>query len=323
MNNTKKESIIIGGVSFTNEQYDELAKLISRTNYHAEIHRDDSVPNNDSLRDCVAMMGYFEKNIYTNAPRLKWYQTASSGVDWINPHLRGDVTLTNASGAYGVSITEHMLAVTLSLLRNVHKYVRNQEQHTWRQEKSIGLINGSTVTVVGFGNIGRTFARYVKALGATVRAVARHKPEPCAYADDCYATDEIDAALDGADIVALCLPGTNETRRIISSERINSLKLNTIIVNVGRGSVIDEAALVDALKDKRIAGAALDVFESEPLPRDNPLWELNNTILTPHVSGRDADLDNSNRIYHIFYENIERFSAGKMLNNVVNRRLGY
>lgn len=258
---------------------------------------------------------------------LKWFCGNFAGVDaYLDDALypSPDVMLSNSSGAYGVTIAEHLIMVTLMLLRHAPAYVRDADAHHWGQVVPMRSIIGSTITVLGTGDIGTSFARRAKAMGARSICGVRRTIKPADPAFDRIVTlSDLDSVLQDTDILVMALPSTGETVGVLSRERIALLPRQAVVVNVGRGTAIDQEALAEALNAERIAGAALDVFVPEPLPRDHYLWTTKNLLITPHVAGnmslgytRDKDVD-------MFCEDLENFAAGRPLAHLVNRKLGY
>ncbi len=258
---------------------------------------------------------------------LRWFCTPSAGVEPYLPeelYPSADVMLTNSAGAYGITISEHILMVTLMLLRKMPDFQAVVAQRGWLRSLPMRSICGSTVTVLGTGDIGTNFARRAKALGAkAIHGVRRTvRPSDAAF-DDITTLQELDSLLPQTDILVMALPATAETQQVLSRERIALLPRHAVVVNVGRGSAIDQDALIEALNDGRIAGAALDVMVPEPLPADHPLWSAKNILITPHVSGnmslgitRDLDVE-------LFCRDLENYAAGKPLSQLVDRKLGY
>ena len=258
---------------------------------------------------------------------LKWFCTPSAGVepytpDEIYPHE--GVVLTNSAGAYGITISEHILMVTLMLLRQMPAFQQIVANRGWQRSLPMRSICGSTITVLGTGDIGTNFARRAKALGArAVYGVRRTKKAADPAFDEICAMDELDALLPKTDILVMALPATAETAGVLSRRRIALLPRHAVVVNVGRGSAIDQEALMDALNSDRLAGAALDVMVPEPLPADHPLWEAKNILITPHVSGnmslgitRDLDVD-------LFCTDLANYANHRPLQQLVDRKLGY
>ena len=262
-----------------------------------------------------------------NFTNLKWFCGSFAGVDaYLNDALypSPDVMLSNSSGAYGVTIAEHMVMVTLMLLRHAQIYCADQAQGRWSGVIPMRSIIGSTITVVGTGDIGTEFARRAKALGAkAIRGVRRTRKAADPAFDEIHTNDELDALLPTTDILALALPATGETKGILSARRIALLPPTAYVVNVGRGSAIDQAALLDALNHDRLAGAALDVFEKEPLPAGDPAWTAKNLLITPHISGQMSLGYTRDRNVELFCQDLERYARGEKPARLVDRHIGY
>ncbi len=259
------------------------------------------------------------------APFLKWIQLNNAGTEgYCTPGLlpQGAV-LTNATGAYGLAISEHMIGCLFLLRKKLHLYRSNQLSHMWRGEGHVGVVQGTTVLVIGLGDIGLTFARKMKALGCYTIGIKRRIGQKPDGVDELYDLDSLDNLLPRADVVAMSLPGNNFTWHILDRRRIGLLSPNVIILNVGRGTAIDTDALSDALYAGCIAGAALDVTDPEPLPTEHPLWDAPGVILTPHVSGGYSLPETLEQIAEIFTENLSRYLAGRELRNVVDMETGY
>ena len=261
---------------------------------------------------------------YANARKLKWLQTESAGVDNYIPFIKNipGATLTNSSGAYGRGISEYLLTYTLVIMKKMREYYDAQRRHEWVSYGRVQTIEGADVTVVGLGNLGGNFARKMHLLGARVRGVDQFIKEKPEYIDELFRLDNMDEGLAGADIIALCLPNTPLTRGLMTRERIFAMKPGAILMNVGRGFALDQDALIDALKEKRIF-AGLDVTTPEPLPQDSPLWDLENLVLTPHVSGGPSSIYAPVFISDIFVRNMKAFLDGRPLENVVDLELGF
>ena len=221
------------------------------------------------------------------ASSLEWLQLPNAGVDaYVAPGVMpADVLLTSGAGAYGLAVSEYMLACSLSLARRFPEYARRQGAHNWKPVGNITSIEGSTVIVLGMGDIGGRYAQKMKALGAYVigfRKTNKNKPD---YVDEQYTMDRLPEMIGRADIVAMVLPGTEETDNLMDREMLRRMKKGSFLINAGRGSAVDLTALRAALDEGRLAGAALDVTSPEPLPADDPLWDYENVLITPHVAG--------------------------------------
>jgi phosphoglycerate dehydrogenase-like enzyme len=266
---------------------------------------------------------------FASATRLRWIQLTAAGVgSQLFPELvESPVVVTNARGIHAVSMAEHALGVMLAFARKLHIARDAQVHRAWAQEAQwtgpppFGQLAGGTLGLVGFGAVGRAVAERARALGMRVLAVRRHPAEHPAPADAQWGPERLPELLDRADWLVLAAPLTPATRGVIGRDQIARLRPHAILVNLGRGALVDERALVEALTAGRIAGAALDVFEEEPLSRDSPLWGMPQVIVTPHVSGFGPRF--WERTCELFARNLRRWLAGEPLDNVVDKRAGY
>ena len=259
------------------------------------------------------------------SPALEWLQTNSAGVEaYIRPGvLAGDTLLTNATGAYGLAIAEHMLGMLLELFKKLELYRDAQKSGAWQSQGAVKAVYGSTVLVLGMGDIGGEFAARCKALGAKVIGV-RRSPRPCPeYADEVHLLEDLDSLLPHADVVAVTLPGTDATRGLMSRERLAKMKEGAVLLNVGRGFIVDTEALCDGLERGHLSGAGVDVTDPEPLPPTHRLWNIPTAVVTPHISGFYHLRETHERIVGIFLENLRHFQAGEPLRNLVDFATGY
>ena len=278
--------------------------------------------NDDIVRGADIIFGNVSPALISKAKNLKLLQLFTAGADGYITAAPPDVAIANTSGAFGLAISEHMLAMLLALMKRMHQYRDNQLKRDWRDMGNVTSIENAYALVLGLGDIGGEFARKLKALGAYTVGVRRadtNKPE---YMDEVHLFDEIDSLLPKADIVALALPGTAQTKRILDARRIAMLKRGAIVLNVGRGSAIDQDALCDALERGDIL-AGLDVTDPEPLPPSHRLWGMENALITPHVSGFFHLYETHCRMVKIAAENIRRHMAGLPYINIVSRETGY
>ncbi len=254
---------------------------------------------------------------------LRWVHMSSAGVDRHFPKQLADrgVTLTRGSGAYGVPISEHVLAMMLAFTRGLPQYIRQQTRREWERTAPISEIHGKTLGVFGMGDIGSALARKANALGMRVFALARRSRQAPEYVEALWTPDRLDDMLGLSDFVAACAPLTDATRGRFGAHEFARMKDTAYFFNIGRGAVAVQADLERALTDGEIAGAGLDVTDPEPLPADSPLWDMENVILTPHVSGGSDGTPG--RVTEITLENIRRFAAGEELANVVDPEHGY
>lgn len=256
---------------------------------------------------------------------LELLQLNSAGTDvYIDKGvLPKNVILTNATGAYGLAISEHMIGVVLELYKKLHLYRDNQKKHAWIDEGSVKSIYGSTTLVIGLGDIGCEFAKRMKSLGSYTIGIKRTLTKKPDFMDELYLIDHLDTLLPKADIVALSLPGTQQTYKLITKEKLNKMKPGSILINVGRGTSVDTDALCDALENGHLLGAALDVTDPEPLPENHRLWDIKNAIITPHISGQYHLQETHERIVKISARNLKAFIEGNELQNIVDFSTGY
>ena len=250
-----------------------------------------------------------------NAPRLKWLHTFSAGVDspfFIQLMERG-VRLTNSSGATASPIAQTAILYMLALSRNVRAWIRHQDKREWERHSFVEL-DGSRLAVIGMGPIGEEIARLGVAMNMNVEAIRRTPSgkEPCPT----FSFDQLNNVVSRADWVVVALPLTPDTKQLFNKSLFATMQPGTCFVNVGRGELVDESALIAALQSGHLGGAALDVFETEPLSTDSPLWGMDNVIITPHSSG--ASQSSGLRAEEIFIENLAAYMAGTSLRNEVN-----
>lgn len=271
------------------------------------------------------IFGAPRRELVEQAPRLRWLQLFTAGVDHYalpEPISRPDILVTNARGVYGVAGAEHVLGWMLMFNRGLLEFYRFQMETRWNREVRLARkLQGQTLGIVGLGDLGSELARRAKAFDMRVLAIRRRVTAVPDYVDALWTLERLPDLLEQSDHVALTLPLTRETKGIINKETLARMKPTAYLYNIGRGALVDEGALVEALEKGTIAGAGLDVFMEEPLPADHPLWRLPNVLITPHL-GADSpwDMDEAARI---FCDNLRRFRAGEPLRNVVDLRRGY
>ena len=273
------------------------------------------------------IIGYVEPELIKKNKHLKWYHSSWAGVTQFleDGVLSSDTIFTNSSGAYGLAISEHVLGCILALQKKLNLYLDNQREHLWQDEGEISGIWNANALVLGFGDIGSEVSRRLHVLGCRVRAIRNHQVSDIPdYVESVHTLDELDKLLGEADIVVVTLPGTEKTNGIFDAARFKKMKKNAIFVNVGRGTIVDTEALNAALRDKQIGGAAIDVADVEPLPKDSPLWDAPNIVITPHISGKYNHLaETLKRIVDIAIENLKLYNKGESLKNIVDRESGY
>lgn len=264
------------------------------------------------------------------AKKLCWIHSPAAAVhQFMYPELiNSDVILTNARDVHAPVVAEQVMAMMFALARRIPESVRFQLKHVWAQgifwDQGISPteLGDATLGLVGLGSIGRNLAQRASAMGMKVIAVREHadRPKP-EHVDEVLPTTQLDQLLSRSDYVVLSAPVTAATRGMIGRAQFSAMKKDGYLINVGRGPLVDEPALIEALREHRIAGAALDVFDQEPLPPESPLWDLENLLITPHTGGMTGKM--WDRHYAIFAENLRRFLAGQPLLAIVDKRAGY
>ncbi len=271
------------------------------------------------------IIGNLPPEIVAGSERLSWLQLNNAGTEGFldSGVLLENTVLTNATGAYGTAISEHMIGMLFMLHKHLEYYYLQQQKAQWHKLEPMTVVCGTTTLVLGLGDIGREFARRMDAMGSYVIGIRRHPATKPDFVKEQYSLDALTEALPRADIVAMSLPGYDETHHIINRETLALMKENAVLINVGRGMSVDSMALCEALNEGRIGGACLDVTEPEPLPPDHPLWRAKNCIITPHASGGFALDFTLEKILDLCAKNLERFVKGKPLENVVDMKTGY
>jgi len=294
----------------------------------------------DGLTEVLCTFGGLPADL-SMAPHLRWVQVASAGVNALldHPVMQNDILLTNASGIHATSIAEYILAMMINLTRRWPELLFLKWGHGWPHDRefasSSGELWGGTVGIVGYGSIGREVARLCQSLGMRVLA-AKRDPEDrldrgyCLpgrgdpegrIPDALFGPDGLTEMLPQCDYVVISAPLTHATEGLIGSEELAAMKPSAYLINIARGGLVDEGALVHALRSGQIAGAALDVFAQEPLPSTNPLWELPNVLMTPHISG--ASPIYNDRLSDLFAESLRRYAAGQAPLNLVDKEREY
>lgn len=266
---------------------------------------------------------------FARAGRLRWVHSPAAAVHQLMfPELiSSDVIVTNARDVHGPVVAEHALAVLLACAKRLPSAFRAQQEHRWAQsdifkeQPTTREVAGSTVCVIGMGSIGREFATRARALGMRVLAVREHPSRGAETADAVFSQKELVSVLAQSDYVLLAAPLTESTRHVINAQTLSAMKPDAYLINVSRGPLIDDDALIAALRRQQVAGAALDVFAAEPLPADSPYWDLPNVLITPHTAAVTTKL--WDRHYQLIADNLRRYLAGQPLRFVVDKQKGY
>jgi len=276
-----------------------------------------------TLADIV--IGNLPVHLIPTATNLKWIQLSMAGTDaYSAPGVLPDGTLlTNVTGAFGHAISEHMVGCVFSIYKKLHLYRDNQSKSRWETRGKVKSIKDSVILSVGMGDIGGNFLRRMKSLESYTIGVCRTETDKPSFVDEIYTSDSLDNILPRADVVALSMPNTPQTRGMFSRERISIMKDGAVIVNVGRGNAIDTDALCDALDSGKLLGAAVDVTDPEPLPADHRLWKCENALVTPHISGFFHMRETYDNIVDICIDNFKSYVEGAPLTNVIDMSTGY
>lgn len=259
------------------------------------------------------------------AKNLKWLQLNSAGANvYCRPGvLLEPVLLTSASGAYHLSVSENMLAYTMGLFKKLYRYYDNQKQQLWRDEGHVRSARGAVILVLGMGDIGTAYAQKMKAMGSTVIGVRKSSRDRVDGFDEVYLVEELDRILPRADLTAITLPDTAETRGLLGEERLRKMKKGSYLINVGRGTIVHTDALIRVMEEGHLAGVVLDVTDPEPLPKEHELWKVPNVYITPHIAGGFHIDETLETICAICCENLNRYCNGQPLQHIVNRSRGY
>ena len=279
----------------------------------------------EQIREASVIIGNVPARFIKASENLNLLQLESAGAD---PYLAEGVlskntVLCNATGAYNRTVSEHAVALTLSLMKKLYLYRDAQRNSQWIDYGAAMSPAGAVVLVVGLGEIGRQYAKIMKSMGSYVIGVKRRKGTCPEEVDELVRTDDVDTVLPRADVVFSILPNTKETVHFYTEDRFFRMKNSAVFINCGRGNAVDSGVLLEALRKGQIAAAAIDVAEDEPLPADQPLWKQENLVITPHVAGTYHIPYTLERIVDIACENLEHWRKGESFRNVVDMETGY
>ena len=264
---------------------------------------------------------------FLKAKKLLWIHSPFVGVDslLIDPVRKGNVTVTCSRGIHASQASDHVFALILAFARRLPELLRDQKRRKWKPRhpfpfEPLDELQDKTLGIIGLGSIGREVARKGKCFGMKVAGVKNTRSH-LEHVDEIYSPENLERVLDQSDFLVVCVPLTKETAGMIGEKELRKMKRTSYLINIARGGVVDENALIKALRNGWIAGAALDVAEHEPLPESSELWDFDNVIITPHVAGSTPHY--WDRAVSIFMENLKRFLSGKELMNVVDKNRGY
>lgn len=311
-------------VLFTYNYGRERMEAIAALGYELEYVNEKEISNTGELSDVDILVCYnpFGRLDISGLKQLKWIQLSSVGIDQLPKEKIKEqaIIVTNNKSGYSIPIGEWIVMKILELLKNSKAFYSMQKEKRWQIDTGLLELYRKTVCFIGTGSIASEAAKRLQGFEANITGV-NTTGKRVDYFNSCYSMKELDHALSQADVAVLSIPYTKETHHLINENNIGSLKKGAFLINIARGSIIKEDVLIEALQNERIRGAALDVFEKEPLPENSPLWEMDNVIITPHNSWI-SEMRNERR-YNIIYENLKRYKAGDSLLNVVDIDRGY
>jgi len=283
------------------------------------------VPMAPFIGDVDAVYGQVTADDFPSAKKLRWVQSPSAGVEWMwrVPGLQeSEVAVTNMRGAHAVTIAEHTFAMLLTHTRALRGFQEHQREHKWgRGELEPVALKGRTMGIIGFGNIGRAIARRATGFEMRVLAVDIESVPPGEGVEQVWPLSRLSDLCREADVLVISAPMTPTTRGMVKQEHLRGMKRGSFVLQMSRGGIVNEPALVDALEEGHLAGAGLDVTETEPLPVGDPLWTAPNLIVTPHTSA--ASPLTTDLVWSIFSDNVGRFVRGEPLVNLVDKRRGW
>ena len=277
----------------------------------------------EAIVDAEIYFGRIPRSVFLKANKLRWIQVFGAGVETqLFPELiESDVILTCTSGAFNNVVADHAFALILAIARHIPTHVRNQDKGIWDRSGVCHQIAGQTVGIIGLGNIGSEIAKRAHVFGMKVLAVDMRSMECPDFVDRLCGLKDMDKVLKNADYLVVIVPLTKKTRGMIGAAELSKMKPTANLINVGRGPIVDQAALIDALKNGVIAGVGTDVFENEPIEPESELWNLKNVVMTPHIAGPAPESRAAS--FEIFLENIKRFLAGEDMISVIDKREGF
>jgi len=275
------------------------------------------------VADAEVIYGWIGPELLKEAPRLRWVMVGSAGVEWaLSPEmLASPVILINSAGVFDRPIADHIFAFILAFSRRLYLFWHQQASRAWKRDAQTEELTGKTLGIVGLGSIGQEVARLGKAFGMRVLATRRHPQRQSEEVDRLYGPESLLEVLPQSDYVAITAALTGETRGMIGEREIQAMKPGAVVINIARGAIIDEMALIHALQEGHLGGAGLDVFVEEPLPPESPLWRMKNVIITPHMAGLSQLIEQ--RKMDLLCENLRRDLRGEPLLNIVDKELGY
>lgn len=299
--------LLTGAYNYTKEQIGQLEALGFQTTFVQDEREALEIPVKNI--DATVCNGLFLANDIATFKQLKFIQLTSAGTDRVPMDYitENNIRLETARGVYSIPIAEWVVLKILEIFKKSRPFYAAQQKHNWQKQRDLFELSGKKAVIIGYGSIGVEIAKRLHAFGVELTAVDSRIPEKdeIRWISSLQTPENMDAALAANDIVILTLPLTTQTRHLINAQRLDAMKEDAVLVNVSRGEIIDEAALIAALEHKKFSGIALDVFESEPLPPDSPLWNFENVIITPHNAY--ASENNHRRLFDLMFDNLKDF----------------
>lgn len=300
----ERHVLLTGSYQYTEEQIHMIEKLGWKVTFVKNELEPIGVPADQF--DAVVCNGLLLHNDIAEFKKLKMVQATSAGLDRLPVEYmeKHHIRCYNAKGVYSIPMAEWTVMSILEICKNAQSFFRKQQEHTWEKDRTLLELTGKKVCIVGYGDVGHETAKRLAAFGTKITAVNRSKVEENGVISRWLPLARLDEALSEADIVILCITLTEETRGLLNADRLRLMKQGSILVNVARGALIDEKALTNCLKEGKLRGAALDVFETEPLPAESELWEMPGVIICPHNSFVGDNV--CERMFSLIYRNLEK-----------------
>lgn len=309
---------------FTNNFENAEMKKLENLGYEIIVGKESEIKYTDKLKDVEILVTYnaFKSLDISKMKNLKWIQLASDGIDQVPKKKieENNIILTNNKDSYSIPIAEWIVCAILDIFKQSYSFYKNKDKKLWKLNFSLKELYGSNIGIIGTGSIAVEVAKRLKGFGVEVLGLNTSGRE-VPYFDKCYSNCEIEGMLKKCDVVICLLPLTKNTFHFMGEREFSFMKDGACFVNASRGEVVDEEKLIENIKNKRISAAALDVFEKEPLDKENPLWSFENTIVTPHNSWVSQNKDN--RLYELIYDNMLKYKRNEKLNNIVSVKKGY
>lgn len=308
----------------TQKYTEEEMKMLEDLGYKLIFKDERDISLTDDIKDIDLMLCFnpFDKIDISLMPNLKWIQLLSAGINQVpeDKVIKQNIILTNNRGGYSIPIAEWIVLKLLEMINNSREFYEKQNKKIWKMDTSLLEIHGKTIGFIGTGSIAQEAAKRLQAFGVNIIGINSSGKKADCF-DECYSIDNISNVIKDCDFIIVAVPYTEKTHHLLDEEVFSNMKDGTYLINIARGSIIDEEALIRNLESGKIAKAALDVFEVEPLPENSPLWDMENVIITPHNSW--ASEMNFRRRFEIAYKNMKKYKDNEILINVIDLSRGY